>query len=68
MVPVGAVVWVAAVRPGFLPSWAAQLSEVGWGGGLIGLIAVIIRGRICGKKARRLAAEPKPPDSRPERK
>jgi len=63
LVPVGLVVWIAAVRPGLLPSWATELSELGWGGGLIGLIVAVVRGRLYGKQARRLAAESTPSQS-----
>jgi hypothetical protein len=62
---IGVVVWIAAVRPGLLPSWASELSEASWGAGLIGLIIVILRGRHCGKEARRLADESKTPDHGP---
>jgi hypothetical protein len=65
LVLVGAVVWVVAVQPGLLPAWAAQLSEAGWGAVFVGLLIVIGRGHFYRKRAHLLAAESKPPDSRP---
>jgi hypothetical protein len=60
LVLLGTLVWIAAVRPEFLPSWIAETSEVGWVLGLAGVVVAVIRGRLCGMRARRLAAESEP--------
>lgn len=65
LLSVGAVVWVAAVAPSLLPSWLAQSSELAWGIGFFVLIIVLVKKRLCGFGARRLADESlEPPTSR----
>ena len=61
LVPVGAVVWVAAVLPRLMPAWAAHLGEAAWGLGAIGLIIAVAKGHRYGKQASRLAAQARPP-------
>ena len=65
LVVIGVLVWIAAVQPGLLPSWLSQLSEAAWGAGLLGLILAIVRGRLCEKRARRLAEESQSPERHP---
>jgi len=65
LVPVGTLVWIASMRPGFLPPWLVHLGEAGWVGVLVCLATTTAKARRCGARARRFAAESRSPDSFP---
>jgi len=60
LVLLGVVVWIAAVRPGILPPPAVQVSEAGWGISFVGLVVVMLRAHLYGKRASLFAIKSSP--------